>query len=163
MSLSLNGAHGANMCFGKAGLAAGTTSTLTVGNQTDFCIGGKMYRKAAASNAASPTTDATSGNAFTALAASQACVFVVGLDSSGALKVAQGPIAAFTDTTAGSTALQLPRLPDTATAIGYFVAQATSSLASSWTFGTGNNSSVTGLTLTFQDIAMLPPAAVTTA
>ena len=86
-----------NFCTSKAGLAVGTTTTTTTANASLYCIAGKAYTAAGASNAATPTTDAVTGAAFTALALNKAGVFVICLDTSGALKIVQGGIVDYTD------------------------------------------------------------------
>jgi len=58
----------------------------------DYCVKGRAGRKAATTDGASPTTDANTGDAFTALAASQGCWFVWCLQLDGTVKVAQGEI-----------------------------------------------------------------------
>lgn len=158
----------ANSTFatGKAGLAAGTTTTITIANQTDYAIGGKAYRKATATNAATPTTDALTGAAFlpvpvgSATAGGYGCVFVVGLDSSGAIKVIQGEITR-TDTVAVASskfidAPEFPTVPDTVCPIGYIITR-TDSTASAWTFGSSNLAGPpTGVVHTFVDCMVLP-------
>lgn len=162
MSYNLTGAgFGGNMCVSLAGLTAGTTTTLTITNDTTYNIAGHIYKKTAASNAASPTTDATTAAAFRALTADKACIFVVGLDSSGNIKVSQGPIVTLSDVTGGLAAVNFPSLPDTVCPIGYLYAQAGTTLASTWTFGTNNNSSVSGMTYTWRDLARLPGQPIT--
>jgi hypothetical protein len=134
---------GTNMCAGKAGLAAGTTTTLTIGTTVAFSIGGRAYSKTNASNIATPTTDALTGAAFVPVQPNQGSVFVVALDSGGNLKIAQGSVVALDGAAGGSTALfsntppQFPTLPDTLTAIGYIVTKVGAS-GSTWTFGSSN-------------------------
>ena len=144
-----------------AGLAAGTTTTITIANDTQYAIKGKGYKKTAASNAATPTTDATTGSAFTAVAAGYGCVFVVGLDSSGAIKVSQGQQLVMDGSTAGSAAKfilapQFPAVPDTVCPIGYLVTKVGTS-GSAWTFGTSNLAGPPSNVLhTFVDVFTLP-------
>lgn len=158
----------ANMTFatGKAGLAAGTTTTITIANATNFAIGGKAYLKAISTNAATPTTDALTGAAFAAVPVGSAtaggygCVFVVGLDSSGAIKVVQGEITR-TDTAAVASskfvdAPEFPPVPDTVCPIGYVITR-TDSTATAWTFGSSNLAGPpTGVVHTFVDCMVLP-------
>lgn len=158
----------ANMNFatGKAGLAAGTTTTITIGNNTNFAIGGKAYLKAAASNAATPTTDGLTGLAFapvpvgSATAGGYGCVFVVCLDNGGNIKVVQGEITR-TDTAAVASskfidAPEFPPIPDTLCPIGYVITR-TDSTASAWTFGSSNLAGPpTGVVHTFVDVMVLP-------
>ena len=83
----------------KAGLAAGTTTTLTqtlAGGATSniVTIRGKMYSVTALSNTATPTADWATGVAFKPVLANQGCVFMVGFSAAGGLKAIQGQIAA---------------------------------------------------------------------
>lgn len=162
MSTNLTGAaFGGNMSFGKAGLAAGTTTTSTVANQTDYMIGGQSYRKAIAANGATPTVDISTGAAFRPLVAGQCAIFLYGLDAAGALRVAQGPTSVLGDVTGGLSAVHFPSLPDSLAPIGYLYAQAGSTLVGSWLFGTNNLSGVTGMTYTFRDVNEVPAAPIT--
>lgn len=142
------------MALGKAGLAAGTTTTLTIANTTDFAIKGKAYQKAAVSNAASPTTDRQTGAAFTALAVSEACAFAICLDSGGTIRVYQGPIVALDANNNYLVAPQLPGIKDTDCLIGYLIAKNLST-GSAWTFGS-SNWTATGLEDTFVDVITVP-------
>lgn len=162
MSINLTGQlAGGNFALGKAGLAAGTTTTYSVANQTDYAIGGVAFRKAVATNAASPTLDGNTGLAFKPLVLNQACVFVFALDAAGNVTVAQGPIVDNSAVLGGSAACQFPGIADGKTAIGYLLAQAGPTAVGTWLFGTNNLSSVTGLTFTFRDVIALPPQPIT--
>ena len=149
------------MATSKAGLAAGTTTTITIGNTTLFAIKGKAYSKGSASNAATPTTDITTGAAFVAVPANYGCVFVVGLDSSGAIKVAQGPLQVLDGAADGANAKfllapQFPIVPDTICPIGYVVTKVGNS-GSAWTFGSSNLAGPPSNVLhTFVDVMTLP-------
>lgn len=149
------------MCLSKVTLAAGTTTTISNTGTTVFCIKGKAYSKAAMSNAATPTTDAATGSAFVAVAASKGCIHVVGLDSSGAVKVVQGNIESLTTEADGANASFIkaptfPVLPDTVCPIGYIVTKVGAS-GSSWTFGSSNLAGPPSNVLhTFVDICMIP-------
>ena len=144
-----------------AGLAAGTTTTITIANDVQYAIRGKGYKKTAASNAATPTSDATTGSAFSAVAAGYGTVFVVGLDSSGAIKVSQGATQILDGSTAGSTAKfliapQFPAVPDTVAPIGYIITKVGTS-GSAWTFGSSNLAGPPSNVLhTFVDVFTLP-------
>lgn len=140
-------------CLMNAALAAGTTTTISTTGTTHFAIRGKAYSTAAKTNAATPTTDAATGSAFTAVSANNGCVFLVGFDSSGAVKVVQGTITALDSAGAFVLAPQLPNVPDTIAAIGYIVIKC-GSTASNWTFGSSNLSGATGVTYTFVSVAM---------
>lgn len=159
--------NGLSIATTKAGLIAGTTSTLTIANAMVYSIFGKCYSKGATSNIVTPTTDATTGLAFkpipagaissTNVVTAYGSVFSIGLDSGGNLKVSQGDIKQLD--TAGSgfvDAPQLPELPDTVCPIGYLVVKGASNNAA-WTFGTSNlTGPPTGITLAWQDTIGLP-------
>lgn len=162
MSYNLtSAAYGGNMSFGKAGLAAGTTSTYSIGNQFDYTNKGQFYRKAAASNAAMPTTDRATGKAFVPLAANESCLFGFCLDVNGNVVVIQGPKVNTGELTGGGAALQYPQCDDSLTPFGYALASASGALAAPWVLGVGNTSGVTGLTLTFRDIMDFPAQPIT--
>lgn len=149
------------MAVGKAGLAAGTTTTITVGTTTVYAIKGKAYSKSSVSNAATPTTDATTGSAFVAVPANYGCVFVVGVDSSQAIKVSQGPLQALDGAADGANAKfllapQFPIVPDTVCPLGYIVTKVGNS-GSAWTFGSSNLAGPPSNVLhTFVDVLTLP-------
>jgi hypothetical protein len=160
-------------CFTKAGLAAGTTTTLTqtlAGGATSniFAIRGKTYSATALSNTATPTTDWATGKAFLPILANQGCVFMVGFNAAGALKAIQGQVVALDTVTVPGNFLTAPQFGALGPAgsgqgagggndfcpIGYLVIQAgsTASNTTGWTFGSNNMSSVTGITYTFDDV-----------
>ena len=143
------------MCTMKATLAAGTTTTYSTTGVTLYCIGGKAYSKAAVTNGATPTTDATTAAAFVAVGANYGSVFVFGYDSSGTIKVSQGSVVALDASGAFILAPQFPAIPDTVCPFGYLVIKA-GSTASNWTFGSSNLSGATGITYTFVDVMTLP-------
>lgn len=157
MSYNLTGAsYGGSVSLSKAGLAAGTTTTYTVANTFTFAVRGRLYSQAAASNAASPVTDANTGVAFKPLAAGLACVFLFMVDKTGVVRVAQGPLCNTADIANGLAGALMPGLADDSAPFGYLLAQAGSNLASPWTFGVGNLSGVTGMTYTFNDLMDIP-------
>lgn len=169
MSVNLDAAFkGGALCLTKAALAAGTTSTISNTGTITYAIKGQLYTKSAMTNAATPTTDVFTGNAFLPLRLSkaaagvpEACIIVIGLDASGNVKAAQGPRVAAIDITNGVGAYQFPELPDTVAPIGYILVVAGSTQAADWTFGTSNLSSVTGITFTFRDLMALPAMPIT--
>jgi len=145
-----------------AGLAAGTTTTITIANDVQYCIKGPGYKKSAVSNTATPTTDATTGSAFVAVPASTGCAFVVGLDSTGAVKVSQGPLYTLSGEASGANtttllgAMQLPIVPDTVCPIGYIVVEVGAS-GSSWTFGSSNLAGPpSNVNIAYTDVFTLP-------
>ena len=144
------------LCLAKAGLAAGTTNTLSTTAALTYGIKGKAYSKAAITNGATPTIDAASGAAFVPIAANQGTVIVLALDANGNLNAAQGQVQALDVAGNFILAPQLPDVPDTVCPIGYIVLKAGATLAGSWQFGTGNLSGVAGMSYAFQDLIGMP-------
>jgi hypothetical protein len=145
--------------FGNATLlgVAGTTVNLSVA--TTYSIRGKMYSKAASNTEATPTTDINTGAAFLPVNDLKASIFVLCLNSSGALKVAQGKVL---DTDAAGNVLgafEFPAIPDDLCPIGYLTVKASSAYVATttgWLFGTHNTSGVTGITYAFTNVSTLP-------
>ena len=146
MSYNLTGAiQGGNIVFANSGISglSGAVSTYATANTIQASINGKLITpKTAITTTATPTTDVAktafngSSTAFTPLLANQASVFVFTLDASGTVGVAQGPVVAYTDTSANSTPVPLPALPDTVVSFAYAVIK-NGATGSSWTFGSG--------------------------
>lgn len=132
--------RGQTACLGRAALtAAGAETVYDTANAIDYAINGKLYAKAAVTDGTTPTTDANTGDAFTALAASQTCVFVWLLTSDGTVKVAQGEIEDLqaNDDYEDGGIPQFPAIPDDHCPFAYQVVK-NKSTGSSWTFGSGN-------------------------
>lgn len=169
----------ATFCLSKVTLAAGTTTTISTTGTTTFCIGGKAYTKTAITNGATPTTDYATGLAFIPIpiplsspnlpgvpngAAGYGCVYTVGFDSSGNVKVIQGQIAALDGSGNFITAPQFGGVGPAGSGstnnnfcpIGYIIVKLGSTAVATWTFGTNNLSAVTGATYIFQDLITLP-------
>lgn len=127
----------AQLCTTVAGMAAGTTTTLTTANAQLYSIKGKGYTKAATSNEATPTTDAVTSAAFVALSAGNGSVFTICRDSAGALKVIQGSVEALDSAGNFIRAPQFGPQTDTVCPIGYIVVKAKTG-ATTWTFGSSN-------------------------
>jgi hypothetical protein len=171
MSYNITGAlQGGNITLSKAGLVAGTTTTYTIGTTFTFANQGKLFSKASASNAATPTTDFNTGVAFLPIVAGQSCLFVFCVDVSGTVRVIQSlpfnlrqsQFTSTLDITGGYAALQFPSIPDSLTPFGYMSAEAISTLVGTWTFGVNNLAAgTTGLTLAFTDVMALPAQPVT--
>jgi hypothetical protein len=102
-----------------------------------YALNGDAYAKALVSGGATPTTDGNTGAAFKALAASQACAFVWAVDASGTVKVYQGPIVTWGDTSAGSTPCPLPAIPGNVAPFAAHTVQ-NGSAGTAWTFGSSN-------------------------
>ena len=140
----------------KAALAAGTTTTYSTTGTTLFCIKGKAYSKAAATNAATPTTDHTTGLAFVPFAKNNGTVVVFSYDSGGTVRCSQGAVQALDASGAFIVSPQFPAIPDTDCPFGYLVLLGASTLVGNFTFGSSNLSAVTGMTYTFVDVMTLP-------
>lgn len=138
--------------FSKAGLAAGTTTTTTTGSTSVYAIKGKAYSAAGAANAATPTTDANTGAAFTAIGLNKAGVFLICLNTSGALRIAQGGIVNYTDGGEFAEAPAFPPVPADCCPIGYELVKVIST-GSAWTMGVSNQAAQTGITKVFVDVA----------
>lgn len=143
------------MCFGKVGLAVGTTTTTSIATARDFCIKGKAYSGAVAANGATPTTDAVTGLAFNSIAVNKAGVFVWCYDSSSALKCVQGEIVDYSDAAVFAKAPQFPEIPVTLCPIGYELVKIIST-GSAWVMGVNNQAALTGITKVMVDCATLP-------
>ena len=145
----------------KTGLIKGTTSTYTTTVTSAGMINGKYVTGLTAqTNTATPTTDATTGNAFIALTDNKATVLVVGHKADGTIQMSQGSIE---DTTVGVTttagdfirAPQFPSLPDDFMVLGYNLVR-TAPSASDFTPGT-SSWTATGITASeFVQCGVLP-------
>lgn len=163
MSYNLAGAvAGSNMSFTRVALAAGTTTTITTTVAAMYSISGKIYTKAAITNGATPTTDIMTGAAFvplpipTSAADAKGCVFVVAFNAGGDIKVAQGPLVNVADVTNGDAMYVMPELADSLCPVGYIIVKGSADQVATWTFGTNNLSSVTGITYVFGNLSSMP-------
>lgn len=177
--MDLQASYPYTICLSKVALAAGTTSTISTTGTTIYGILGKAYSKAAITNGATPTVDFATGLAFIPIpvplsspnlagvpnsAAGYGCVYTVGLDHTGAIRVIQGQITALDVNGAFITAPQFGGVGPQGSGstdndfcpIGYIVVKLGSTAVATWTFGTNNLSSVTGVTYAFQDLIGLP-------
>lgn len=159
------------LALGKVALVAGTAASTTITNTgtTVFAIRGKAYSKGAMTNAATPTTDWSTGNAFLPVLVNQGSVYMVGFDSGGTVRVIQGTIVAL-DGLAGSNkfivAPQFGGMGGPAGSgstnfdfcpVGYVVIQCITTFvtAGGYIFGT-TNWNTTGVTSTFVDVIGWP-------
>ena len=153
-----NNNNGATQSYTKTVAVAGTTSTVTTSNATDFIINGKFGTQLdALTNQATPTTDHLTGIAFPALAINEGCAIVLGTIAAGGVNVVavQGGIEKL-DTVGGEfiVAPDFATLPDTMCPFAYIIIQ-NGSTGAAWTFGT-TSFGATGITDVFVDIGMMP-------
>lgn len=153
--------NGLTMSLKATGLTKGTTSTYTTTAASEGIINGKhVTALGIQTNTATPTTDAVTGLAFTALTDNQATVLVFGQTAAGAIQMAQGtivPTQVGVTTTAGDfiNAPQFPTLPDDFMVLGYLLVR-TAPSASDWTAGT-SSWTATGVTASAMvECAVLP-------
>ena len=145
----------------NAGFVAGTTSTYTTAATTAFTINGKWGTTLGAqTNTASPTLDAVTGVAFTAITSNNCACLVWGTTLAGAIAVCQGPsvaTAAGVTTTVGAfiAAPQFPALPEDFCPMAYQIVRV-SPTGSSFTMGS-TSWTASGITCTtMKNIATLP-------
>lgn len=140
MSFNLEGASNGTSAYslaGLTGLSGAATTFSTAALTLQFSIKGKAYAKAQVSGGTTPVVDYADALAFTAQGASTACTYVWGFDSAGTIRLVQGSIVAWTDTTASSTAVPFPIIPDGMCPFAYSVIK-NSSTGTAWTIGTSN-------------------------
>lgn len=145
-----------SMCLSKAGLSAGTTTTISTAAAITFANRGKMYSKSAITNGVLPTLDATSGAAFPTISANQGSIVYIGLDNSGNINAMQGSVVALDVSGNFINAPLVPAIPGNVTPFGYIVLKGGATLSGTWQFGTNNLSAVTGMGYVFQDLASMP-------
>jgi hypothetical protein len=134
---------------------SGAATTTSTSNTLQYSIKGLAYAKTALSGVATPTTDVNTGAAFPALLINTGTVFVFCLDSSGALKVAQGTVTDLDSSGAFKSAgPQFPDIGDTLAPFGFAVVR-NGSTGSNWTFAT-SNWNATGITVNAHDVHTLP-------
>jgi hypothetical protein len=141
-------------CLSKVTLAAGTTTTISTTGTTTYAIKSKAYTKTAITNGATPTTDALTGSAFEGFTANEGTVVVIGFDKDGNVKACQGTVEALDVSGNFILAPSFPNIPDTMCPVGYIVLKGGSTLSGTFTFGSSNLSSVTGMTYTFVDVLL---------
>lgn len=167
------------LCLTKPVLAAGATTTINTTGTATYLINSKFYTRTALSNGATPTTDYATGLAFVPVpiplsspniggvvngAAGYGSVYAVGFDSGGTMRVIQGSITALDGSGAFITApvfggagpLGSGSTSTDWCMFGYIIIKLGATAVATWTFGTNNLSSVTGVTYTFVDAAAYP-------
>lgn len=142
---------GKTLCLSSAGLAIGGTASKVKlaapnGAGTDFAINGLLYHKADADDVFT-----LSG---TALAASEACVFLMCLNSSGTASIVQGEIVDTQDVENGVAVVSFPAVPADKCAVGAVLVETSSTGA--FTPGT-TELSAAGVTDTYLNF-IVPPS-----
>lgn len=154
--------YGVNMCLDSGLLTA--TGAETVYDTTvviPVMINGKIYRKAAVTDGASPTTDGVTGDAITltydsgTAAYGQGTVVVWCMNISGTVSVVKGETHSLNAAGAFIVAPEFPTIPDTLAPFAYMIIKYNVTSASTFTFGT-SNWNATGTTLTIVNVGVLP-------
>lgn len=112
MAYNLNAAiEGGNIALttaGLTGLSGGASTYSTGATALSFMVDGKFLTKTQVSGGTTPTTDGITSKAFLPQAANTVCTYVWSINAAGTIHVSQGPIVAWTDTTANSTPAPFP-------------------------------------------------------
>lgn len=137
---------GATESFTKAGLAEGTAANTIKtaapnGAGVDFAIGGVAYHKA--------DTDSIAMNALAAQAADTTCLYLVQIDSAGAVTLKKGVERSNAGLAAGNEVLEWPQADANRCALG---AVKVKTVAVTFTSGT-TDLSAAGITATYYDFA----------
>lgn len=152
------GGKGGSFCLSKAGLAIGDgaktgTNSFAAPNGAgiDFCIDGIMYHKADAATVA-PFTAAAQQAVLTK------CLYLVCIDSAGAITTVKGDEVLTADLVAGTKVLRWPALPANKAPVGAVKI----TLASTATFTAGTTAlDATNVTATYYDLFAVPTASLT--
>jgi hypothetical protein len=167
--------------FGKAltqicidvGLAAGTTTTLTLGAVGSYFIGGKAYTQAAVANVQPSLVDLNTGVNLAGISPGYGAVILVGATSSESttLRMCQGPQKQLLADTASytpagfRTIAQFPTVPADFCPFGYVIVQVATDYTSGSTYVFGssnttatgaNDAAATAHTNTFVSIGTIP-------
>lgn len=149
-------AAGVTQMTTKAGIAVGTTTTLTTANTQLFTIDGVGYTKAGVSNEATPTLDSNTGVAFPPVPVSKGCVFAICRDSGGNLRAVQGQIVDLNSSNAFVVLPQMPFIPRTLCPIGVVTVKV-GTTGAAWTFGASNFAGPpTGVVFVIKDVGTMP-------
>ncbi len=158
MSQNVNDLAGLTASLTSGGLAIGsTTSQFSTAAAITYAIDGRLYSKGITATQALVIEDNTSPNpltpdSFVSLGASQACTFLITLDTSGNFRVVQGPIV-----DASATKVPVGQLPDSRAVCGIIkvVTGATGSFVP-----TSTAFSAAGVTTTYINMAAHPGGAI---
>jgi hypothetical protein len=140
--------------FSKAGLAVGTTTTLSSANAIQYAIKGVGYSKAIATNDPTPTLDSNTGVAFLPVPVGSGCEFTICRDAAGtSLRAVQGQIVTLDASNLFVNRPQMAPIPDTLCPIGAVTVKV-GTTGAAWTFGVSNFAGPpTGVVFSITDIA----------
>ena len=170
MSYNLEEANGGYLSFTSAGLAEGTNAN-TIKTTADivYTIDGRFYTKATTDNiaisysgpsvyqAAAGGVQAVNGS-FTGAVGGSTRLYLICLDTAGAVSIVPGPIVNTADLTAGRVALQYPDDQAGVCVIGAMRIALTA--GTTFTPG-GTDLSASGVTATFVNLADVPANPIT--
>ena len=145
--------RGGNLCFGKAGLAIGTTtSDIKTAAAIDYAVNGILHSKAATDNIPMTAADAQ--------AVSTSCLYLVVIDATGAVSTVKGDEVLTADIASGKQVLTWPQpTSNEVTTIGAIRIDTSSAVS----FIAGTTAlDATGITATFYDLFALPAQPLTT-
>lgn len=165
MSDNLSLASGATLCLAAAGLAEGTNAnTIQTANSITYTIDGRFYSKSATDNiaisysgpsvyqAAAGGVQAVNGG-FTGGVNGSTRMYLICLNTSGAVSIVPGQIVDSAELAAGRVALQFPDAPAGVCPIGAMRIALTAGTA----FTPGSTDlSASGVTDTFYDLMDVP-------
>ena len=158
--MELSQLSGLTATLGAVTLAAGTTTTVSTTAAIIYAIDGKAYTATALSNTAHPSTDVNTGAAFVPIPAGYGAIFIYGINSAKALKVAQGSLVALDASGQFPVAPPLPAMPLDFAPFGYLIYKAAAGGAT-FTLGSSNSAGVSGGTYTRGDLATYPSRPIT--
>lgn len=153
-----DGHRGGTFCFSKAGLAIGDgaktgTNSFAAPNGAgiDFSINGIMYHKADAATVA-PFTAATAQGLLTK------CLYLICIDSAGAITTVKGTAVLTADLAAGNAVLKWPDRPANKCVVGAVKIAVTTT----YNFTAGTTAlDATGVTATYYDLHAIPAEPLT--
>lgn len=165
MSDNLSLSQGATLCLASAGLAEGTNAnTIKTTADITYAIDGRFYAKATTDNiaisysgasvyqAAAGGVQAINGG-FTGAVGGSTRIYLICLDTSGAVSLVPGAIVNSTELAAGTVGLQFPDAPKGVCPIG----AVRIALTAGTTFTPGSTDlSATGVTDTFYNLMDVP-------
>lgn len=170
MSDNLSLSQGLTVCLGAAGLAEGTNAnTIQTGNTVAYTIDGRFYSKSATDNIAISYTGATVYQAaaggiqavnggFTGGVNGSTRLYLVCLNSAGAVSIVPGKIVDSAALAAGEVSLDFPSAPKGVCPIGAIKV----ALTAGTTFTPGSTDlGAAGVTDTYYDLADVPVTPLT--